>query len=202
MRQAFCLSFLLFAAPAVAQVNLTGPAFYNGLHDRFNGYLFRTYTDPQRLAWLLADSALDHWSGAPEAWDHSAQSYSYRVASAWGRRIVANTAQFGFEAMLREDSRYRPSGSRNFGNRIFFAVRSSVTAYHPDGSLGPAYGRIGAGLVARATSSTWHPQSMNASVLLNGVAQSALDRAGSNLLTEFTPDLKAFGVAAWNRLKK
>jgi hypothetical protein len=86
--------------------------------------------------------------------------------------------------------------------RILFAVRSSVTAYHPDGSVGPAYGRMAAGVVACAASSAWHPQQMNASILLTGIGQSALDRAGNNLLTEFTPDLKAFGLAAWNRLRK
>jgi hypothetical protein len=196
------LLLLLLSAPALAQVGLPASAYYNSLHDRYKSYIVRTYTDPQRLAWLLADTAIDHWSCSPDAWDRSAESYSYRVASAWGRRIVANTAQFGFEAMLHEDSRYRPSGSRNFGRRILFAFRSSVTAYHPDGSVGPAYGRISASLVARATSSTWHPQQMNASILLASIGQSALDRAGNNLLTEFTPELKAFGAAAWNRLKK
>jgi hypothetical protein len=202
MRQTLPLSFLFLAAPAFAQLTPTPPVYYTNLHERYNAYIFRTYTDPQRLAWLLVDSALDHWSGSPEAWDRSPQSYSYRIASGWGRRIVKNTAQFGFEAVLREDSRYRPSGSRNFSRRILFAVKSSVIAWHPDGSIGPAYGRIAAGIVATATSSTWHPRQMNASILLADVGQSALDRAGNNLLTEFTPDLKAFGAAAWNRLRK
>jgi hypothetical protein len=193
---------VLLIAPGFGQIVPGAPVYYSDLNDRFNSYLFRTYTDPQRFAWLLLDSAVDHWSGSPGAWDRSPQSYSYRVASGWGRRIVRNSAQFGFEAVLHEDSRYRPCACKNFGGRILYAVKSSVTAYHSDGSAGPAYGRIAAGVVASATSSTWHPQPMNASILLSGIGQSTLDRAGNNLLTEFTPDLKAFGIATWNRLRK
>jgi len=61
---------------------------------------------------------------------------------------------------------------------------------------------MAAGVVGRSASSTWHPQSITPVSLLSDVGQSALDRAGNNLLTEFTPDLKAFGAAAWKRLKK
>ena len=197
------ISLVLLLLPGLmpAQV-VTDPLYYPNLHARFNAYIFRTYTDPQRMAWLLVDSARDHWSQAPLEWDRSAQSYGYRVASGWGRRIVRNTAQFGFEALLNEDTRYRPCPSHEFRKRIYYAVSRSVIAWHPDGSIGPAYGRIAAGVVGAAASSTWHPQSIGAGALLGGVADSALDRAGNNLLAEFTPDLKNFGKATWNWIKK
>lgn len=188
------------ALSASAQVVPTGTPYYRDNRERFNAYLFRTYTDPARLAWLLVDSATDHWSRAPHEWDRSAQSYSYRVASGWGRRIVRNTAQLGFEALLHEDSRYRISGDRRFGKRIVFAISHSVLAYKPDGTVEPMYGRMAAGVVAAATASTWHPQSIGASTLLCGVGSSAIDRAGNNLLTEFEPDLRKFGRKTWNTL--
>ena len=196
------LCFLFSVVALAAQVNLPDPQYYAGVRERFNAYLFRTYTDPARFCWLLIDSAKDTWSQDPYQWDRSPRSYSYRVASAWGRRIIRNTAQFGLESMLHEDSRYRPSNEHNFGKRIYFALSHSVLAYKPDGSLEPAYGRIGAGLIAAGASSTWHPQSISAAAMLGGAGQAALDRAGNNLLTEFTPDLKTFGRKAWNQIRK
>jgi hypothetical protein len=61
------------------------------------------------------------------------------------------------------------------------------------------YGMMAAGVVAAATSSTWHPRSIDATALLGGVAQAAIDRAGNNLLAEFEPDLKNFGRRIWNK---
>jgi hypothetical protein len=196
------LCFLLFVAALSGQVRLTDPPYYTDAKERFSNYLFRTYTDPARFCWLLVDSAKDTWSKDPYQWDRSAQSYSYRVASAWGRRIVRNTAQYGLETMLREDSRYRPSNERGFGKRALFAIRYSLLAYKPDGSTEPAYGRIGAGLIGAAASSTWHPQSVSPAAMFSGAGQAVLDRAGNNLLTEFTPDLKNFGRRAWKQIRK
>ena len=195
---------LLLVIYAFAAVPLIGQVadlnYYSSARDRFNSYFFRTYADPTRFAWLLADSAKDTWARDPHEWDRSAESYSYRVASAMGRRIVRNTAQLGFESLLREDSRYRPSLERGFRKRILFAVSHSVLAYKPDGRVEPAFGRIAAGVVGAAVSSTWHPQSIDPGTLLIGAAACAIDRAGNNLLTEFQPDLIVFGRKAWNRV--
>jgi hypothetical protein len=178
------------------------PLYYLDTRQRFDAYVFRTYTDPSKLAWLLIDSAQDTWTKAPRQWDRSPESYSYRVASGWGRRMVNNTAQFGFETILHEDSRYRLSGERAFRKRVLFAVSHSVLAYKPDGSIEPAYGRMAAGVVTAAASSTWHPQSIGAGAIFSGAGQAAMDRAGSNLINEFAPDLRAFGKKQWDRFRK
>jgi hypothetical protein len=191
------LLLLIFALPSAAQL-LSGQ--YPDNRERLNIYLYNTYADPVRLGWLLIDSAAATWSKDPHQWDRSAESYSYRVASGMGRRIVRNTALLGFETLLHEDSRYRPSLEHGLGKRMLFAIRHSVLAYKPDGSVEPAYGRIAAGVVAAATSSTWHPQSIEAGRLLSGVGQSAIDRAGNNLLAEFEPDIKRFGRKTWNQI--
>ena len=200
MRYHLVVLLLCVGGSARAQSAATDPQYYKDNRERFNAYLFRTYKDPARIAWLLVDSATDHWSQAPHEWDRSPQSYSYRVASGWGRRIVRNTAQLGFETALQEDSRYRMSGERQFGKRILFALSHSALAYKPDGSVEPMYGRMAAGVVAAAASSTWHPQSISAACLLSGAGQAAIDRAGNNLLTEFEPDLRTFGRKTWNTL--
>jgi hypothetical protein len=193
----FFILLICSTASLAAQVNSYS---YQDFPERFNAYLFRTYTDPVRLGWLLVDSAMDTWSKDPHQWDRSAESYSYRVASGWGRRIARNTAQLGFETLLHEDSRFRPSLERGLRKRMLFAIRSSVLAYKPNGSLEPAYGRIAAGMASAAISSTWHPQSISAGALLSGVAQSTIDRAGNNLLTEFEPDMRRFGRKTWNQI--
>jgi hypothetical protein len=196
----FCFAGSLTAQLLPAQLNPAAPHYYADFHERLNGYIHRTYTDPTRLAWLLVDSATATWSQDPHQWDRSAESYSYRVASGWGRRIVRNTTMLGFETLLREDSRYRPSNDRGLRKRMIFAISHSVLAYRPDGSVEPAYGRMASGVVTAAASSTWHPQSIRTETLLCGVGQSVIDRAGNNLLTEFEPDLIAFGRKTWSKI--
>jgi len=196
----FLLGIPLFAQQLDAVTDLTVPRYYRNYNERLQSYVFRTYTDPSSAAWIFVDSAVDHWSRAPHQWDRSPESYSYRVASAWGRRIVRNSAQLGFESVLQEDSRYRRSGEGGFGKRILFAVSHSVLAYKPNGSVEPMYGRMAAGVVATATASTWHPQSTSASCLFGGVMTAAMDRAGGNLLKEFEPDLRSFGRRTWNQI--
>lgn len=189
----FCLT-----APACAQTLLTPSPYYADFHERWSHYVFRTYTDPQRAAWLLIDSAKDTVWKDPNQWDRSPESFSYRVASAVGRRIVCNTLQLTFETTLREDSRYRVSSETGVRRRAWFAVSHSVLAYGPDGSIKPAYGRMAAGVATAAISSTWHPSSIKPSILIGGIGDSALDRAANNLLTEFQPDLIHFGKKTWN----
>lgn len=187
----------LAAIPVFAQVTPVAP-YYADNSARIHDYVFRTYTDPTRFAWLLVDSATDHWFRVPHGWDQSAESYTFRVASGWGRRIVRNTAMLGMETALHEDSRYRRLGERRFTARFLFAVSHSVLAYKPDGSVEPMYGRMAAGVLGAAVSSTWHPQSISAVTLLSGVGQGAIDRASNNLLTEFEPELRSFGRRTWN----
>ena len=194
------LLFICLTGSLLAQIPPPDPAYYHSNRERFDGYIFRTYTDPVRLTWLLIDSAKDTCYRDPHQWDRSAESYSVRVASGLGRRIVRNTAMYGFESLLREDSRYRPSGEKGLRKRITFAIRNSVLSYKPDGSMEPAYGRMAAGVVGAAISSTWHPQSIQPGTLLRGIGQSAIDRAGNNLLAEFEPDLKRVGRKTWNQI--
>jgi hypothetical protein len=198
----FFFALLCLTAPLSAQAVPADPAYFPDFSSRMHNYVFRTYTDPVRVGWLLVDSAMDTAWKAPNQWDRSPESYSYRVASGWGRRIVKNTLQLSFETALQEDSRYRLSGEHGFGKRVWFAINRSVLAYKPNGSLEPAYGRIAAGVATAAISSTWHPQSVNAATLLSGAGQSALDRAGNNLLTEFEPDLIHLGRKTWKTLRR
>ena len=202
MRHLVVVLFAVLALPAMAQFSapVVAEGYYKDSSERLQTYVFRTYTDPAKLAWLLIDSGMDHCTRAPRQWDKSAQSYGYRVASGWGRRIVRNTAQLGLETALHEDSRYRRSGQGKIASRFAFAVSRSVLAYKPDGSSEPMYGRMAAGIIASATASTWHPQPMHARHLVMGMSMGVADRAGDNLLQEFAPDLKMFGRRTWSYL--
>src|SRR6478752_710024 len=115
MRFPLTLMPLCLALPAMAQISMPiDPTYYRDTRDRIDSYLFRTYTDPTRLAWLLFDSANEHWGRSPRNWDQSPKSYSMRVASGWGRRIARNTVQLAFESALHEDSRYRRSAGTTY----------------------------------------------------------------------------------------
>lgn len=194
---------LLFGAslPLAAQVAADPPlSYYQDSRERIRSYVFRTWTDPDRIGWMLAGSAMDHWERFPHQWDQSSGSYGMRVASAWGRRMVHNTVQLGFESALHEDSRYRRLGEGRFERRFVFALSNSMLASKPDGSVELMYGRIAAGVVTSAVSSTWHPQSISPASLVSGMGWAAVDRTEGNLLTEFAPDLRSLGRNAWNHL--
>src|SRR3954469_13688926 len=137
---------LLFAAslPVTAQIAVGQPpaSYYHDSRERIQSYVFRTWTDPDRIGWMLVGSAMDHWEGLPHQWDQSGGSYGMRVASAWGHRMVHNTAQLGFESALHEDSRYRRLGEGRFERRVLFALSHSMLAWKPDGSVEPMFGRI------------------------------------------------------------
>lgn len=176
MRRIALFVFLTMASLA-AQSKPPDPLFYQNFGDRFHNYTFRTYTDPARLTWMVVEGASDTWWKQPHQWKRNSEGFSYRVASRFGRRIVGNTTQLGLETILHEDSRYRPSGKHGLPKRVFYAIRHSLISYGPDGAMQPAYGRIGAGVVAAAASSTWHPRSISAGALFAGIGFSALDRA-------------------------
>ena len=189
MRFPVVLLFAL-ALPLAAQITPVPeqPSYYHDSGERIRSYVSRTWTDPNRLGWLLADSAMDQWGGIPHQWDRSGGSYGMRVASAWGSRMVHNTVQLGFESALHEDSRYRRLGEGRFEKRIVFAFSHSVLAWKPDGSVEPMFGRMAAGVVTAA---------------IHGCPARSFKkgcRAEGNLLTEFAPDLKNFGRHTWNHL--
>jgi hypothetical protein len=71
----------------------------------------------------------------------------------------------------------------------------------PDGGRRPAYTRFFAGALADVSTAHWTRQAIRPEWLLQSLGTSALDRAETNLLDEFGPDLRSFGMRIWKRTR-
>lgn len=167
--------------------------------ERWANYLHRTYA-PERLAYLAADSAMDHAMREPACWDYTAESYGMRVARAMGRRMIRNTAELAGGLLTGEDLRYRRSSSHRMGDRVWNAVRSAVTARMPDGSRRPAYTRFFASTATDLATAHWANYPIQPGWMAQSVVWSVVGQAETNLLDEFQPDLRRIGMGLWRRV--
>ena len=174
--------------------------------ERFQYYVHRTYTSRERLAFLVADSALGHLQKDPKEWGRSPECLGMRVASNFGRRVVSNTIEFGLGAALHEDTRYRPSDLGPLRQRIWYATTSAFTARVPDGKTRFGYSRLGAIAGGVWVASTWHPGVKSASDRWLDVGFAALGKVPDNLLSEFSPDMRRTGAkmarAVWRGTRR
>lgn len=192
-----CAGFLLLLVAAAALRAQSGaaadpPPFQAGDWTRY--YVRRTFTSPERWLYLSADTGLSHILRDPEEWRGGAGGYAKRYGSAAGQRIVKNTAEYLGGLAFRQTTQYRASQSRRFGARIWNALWQAMATPQPGGGLHPAYPRFLALATAPLVSSTWRPRPLTGTRYLGCFADGLLGQAETNLLDEFTPDLKRFGT--------
>lgn len=197
-RGAFCL---LLAPGAVYSQDYQGDAeTFTTLGERFRHYVHRTYTSPERLAFLVADTGIGHILNDPVQWGRHPESFGLRLASNYGSRVVANTIEFGLGAVLQEDTRYRSQGLHGLRKRIRSATVAAFTARGPDGKTKAAFSRFGATAGVVLISSTWHPCRASASGLAQAVGFGVLGKIPDNLLAEFSPDMRSVGREAFRAI--
>jgi hypothetical protein len=167
---------------------------------RWSQYVHRTY-GPARLGFLAVDTAVDQAFREPHCWDYTAGSYGRRYARAFERRVIKNSVELAAGILTGEDLRYRPSRSLSIQGRVWNALRSSVTAQMPDGTKRPAYTRFFASELATVSTAHWTRQPVRTEWLFQSLAGSALDQAETNLLDEFSPDLRRVGLRVWRRVR-
>ena len=116
-------------------------------------------------------------------------------------RVVKNSAELLTGLLTGEDLRYRRSRSQSIHGRFWNALRSSVTAQMPDGSRRPAYTRFFASEVASISVASWTRQPVQPRRLVYTLWSSTLDQAQTNMLDEFGPDLRRFGMRLWKGVR-
>jgi hypothetical protein len=174
---------------------LTGESFTTSA--RWSEYLHRTF-GPTRLALLGAETAVDQGFGEPSCWDASGAAYVQRYARAFDRRLIKNTTEFAIGVLTGEDLRYRKAGSRSISGRVWNAFRTSVVAKMPDGTERPAYTRFFASATTELSTAHWVGQPIRTQWVFQSVGWSVLDQAETNLMDEFSPDLRRIAVRLWD----
>jgi hypothetical protein len=176
------------------QRTLPGPPAPFTTAARWSYYLHRTY-QPQRLGILAVETALDHALGQPACWDRSPASYLTRYSRSLDRRLIRNTAEFGAGLLTGEDLRYQRLGTGSVQGRMWHAVRGAFLARMTDGRARPAYTRFAAATMAELGTAHWTGQHITGEWLTQAVGEAALDQIETNLLDEFTPELRRIGKA-------
>jgi hypothetical protein len=140
---------------------------------------------------MAAYAGVLHWMDTPREWGQGASAYGHRVASAAGATAIRNVFAFSLDATLREDPRYRRSGSGNFLGRTGHAVRETFVTRTDRGGSRFATWRFGSAIGAAYLSNVWYPDRLNTawSGIEQGAATIGLDLLG-NIASEFWPDIK------------
>jgi hypothetical protein len=191
---AVCELFLLSCALAqdlTSTPSATAPAISLSAitpGERFAYYVDRTF-GLQQMGGLAVSTGVDYLIARPE-WGRGIGGFSCGYASAFGRRVVTNSAEFGAASALREDIRFRPSQRKGIVPRLKYATAHAFLAYSVTNQVEPGYARF-VGITGGALiEPTWHPGGLTGASFGKNVGFRSLDQLEQSVLTEFGPDLK------------
>lgn len=151
---------------------------------------FKELVSPEAVVRSAAGAGIGQWRDVPHEWGEGGLGFGRRFASSYAEHIVRETLLFGSSSALHEDNRYIRSSESGVGNRLKYALESSVLARHDDGTRHLTFAKIGSFLGAAFISRTWQPASTRGPAHAGydfGISMGA--SAGFNVVREFLPDL-------------
>jgi hypothetical protein len=145
---------------------------------------------PSRLAAYAVSAAYDQIYDVPKQWGGNGESLSERLASHFGDSFIRNNIQFGVQALDHEDPRYPRSSLHGGWNRTRYAIVHTFVVPKDNGTWMPAYSLLVTSFGTPYIISQWRPERFRS---MNGPALASLGisvRLGSDIFSEFWPDLK------------
>jgi hypothetical protein len=168
--------------------------------ERFSDYFRRTY-GLQQMGSLAVNTGIDYFISRPE-WGRGMGGFSCGFASAFGKRVVTNSAEFGAASALGQDIRYRRSDRKGLVPRLKYAAAHAFLAYGPGNRLEPSYARFSGITTMALIEPTWHAGGLTLGRFGKNAGFRGLDLLESNVLTEFNPDLKRLSERVRKRVWK
>lgn len=170
---------------------------------RWKWYAKRTYTDPWRHIRLLGEVTVDDYlSGELDKWGSGLSGVGKSIAPVYGQRVISNTTEFLAGALIfHDDARYRDSQKSGFFSRGLYASLGAFTARNKRGKTRPAYSRIIAVTAGILIANRWRPAPAGGMDLADRLVFGITDKVQDNLLQEFTPELKRFGLRLWHKVR-
>jgi hypothetical protein len=156
---------------------------------RFHLYLFSVIGPVPVLA-EIAGAGIGQWEDRPKEWHQGWGAFAERTESNLAYNGARQTITYGTSMLFHEDNRYFASHKRGVWARTGYAVRSTVTARHPDGSEAFSISSVTGVVGASALASTWGPRSWEGArgIGTNAGVSFALT-AAFNIVREFLPDV-------------
>jgi hypothetical protein len=156
---------------------------------RFQLYVVST-VGPIPLFAEAVGAGISQWDNSPKEWGQGWEAYGKRYGSNLAYNGVRATITYGTSVVFREDNRYFASHKHGFWPRTGYAVLSTVTARHPDGSRAFSVSSVTGVIGASAISSIWEPPSQKR---IGNIAENAgisfAATAGFNIVREFLGDV-------------
>ena len=156
---------------------------------RFDVYVLGT-VGPVPLIGEALGAGVSQWADTPHEWGQGWNAYGRRYGSNLAYNAVRQTIAYGVSIPFREDNRYFGSRADGILPRAGYAVLSTFTARHPDGSRQFSVSGVVSVLGAAGISSVWGPRSWKgAGNIAENAGISFAATAGLNVVREFLPDL-------------
>jgi len=156
--------------------------------ERFR-WAVRSTVGPRSLTMGIVSAGWGTMLNNPEEYGPQWEGFGKRYGMRLTGVSTGNAMEAGVGAIFGEDPRYFRSGG-SFEDRWTQIVKMTVLAHRRDGSLAPAYARMGATLGNNFLSSTWRVESeKGAGQALIRSGLGVLGRMAGNAVTEYWPDL-------------
>ena len=186
------LSVLLIIAIKIAMAQQVLPYEPMTRAQRWQEFKRDSFTSPDGYLVPIFPAVAAHLKSRPNQWGQGAEGFGKRVGYAYATNLLDDSIFHASAAILGNDVRYDPSKDAKVALRLRHALsRTFVTRAH-DGRLtfnaSNFISSYGAGMLA-----TYMLPSQSYEPLKYGVRQGHVliaAHAGSNLLKEFTPDIK------------
>lgn len=172
-------------------LGLVGPSEPTVLTQKARFHLYLVYAaGPLPLLGEAAGAGISQWGNKPPEWGQGWGAFGERYGSNLAYNGIRQTISYGISIPFHEDNRYFASGRHGLWGRTGYAVLSSVTARHPDGSQRFSVSGVSSIIGAGAISSIWGPGSWKgAGNIAENVGVSFGVTAIFNVAREFVPDV-------------
>ena len=158
---------------------------------RWQLYARGVFWNPLIPVRAAAGAAIAQWRDEPTEWGQGAEGFGKRLGHRFGRLAVLKSSEAAAAAALGHEVRYMPSESAGVWPRAAHALKANFVTLDRHGKRTAHVSRLGAVVAAELVSRRWMPERYRSAYqTTRGVAIQLGFNSVSNLLREFTPDLK------------
>jgi hypothetical protein len=143
------------------------------------------------LVSVAAAAGIDQWTDEPREWQLGAEGFGMRFGSRFGRLLLRDTIQLGFDSVLHTDPRYDRCECAGFLLRSRHALRRTLVARRDGGGEMLNISKIGGAFGTSAIAIQWYPDRYHDAAHAFGYGAEDLGfSAGFNMVHEFWPDIR------------
>jgi hypothetical protein len=160
-------------------------------HERWHGYLHRTFLGTEPALKIFGTAFLDHLGHAPVEWGVGLHGYTHRLENRFYSAMIDGSVHAAMAALLNQDTRYLSAHDGRVTRRLGHALKRTLFTYNQSGQSVIDVSGLSGIYAGTMLPMFWHPRGY--SPLAQGVREGnfgVMFQAGNNLIKEFRPDLE------------